>query len=51
VQTIAAQKGMRSAVLDEVVRLVDAKLDANRRAAAAGAADAGLKDKRAQRSA
>jgi hypothetical protein len=52
VQTIAAEKGMRSEVLDEVVRLVDAKLDANRRAAAAaGAADAGVKDKRAQRSA
>src|SRR3989440_4070980 len=44
VQTIAAQKGMRSAVLDEVVRLVDAKLDANRRAAA----DAGVKEPRAQ---
>jgi len=39
VQGIAAQKGMRSAVLDEVVRLVDAKLDANRRASA----DAGVK--------
>ena len=39
VQAIAAQKGMRSAVLDEVVRLVDAKLDANRRASA----DAGVK--------
>src|SRR5437763_2139963 len=36
VQTIAAQKGMRSAVLDEVVRLVDAKLEANRRSADAG---------------
>jgi hypothetical protein len=35
VQTIAAQKGMKSAALDEVVRLVDAKLDSNRRAAAA----------------
>jgi hypothetical protein len=43
VQMIAAQKGMRSAVLDEVVRLVDAKLEANRRAA-----DAGLKEPRAQ---
>jgi len=50
VQTIAAQKGMRSEVLDEVVRLVDAKLEANRRAASA--ADAGLKtDQRAKRSA
>jgi hypothetical protein len=36
VQAIAAQKGMRSAVLDEVVRLVDARLDANRRTAEAG---------------
>ena len=48
VQTIAAQKGMRSEVLDEIVRLVDAKLEANRRATA----DAGLKtDQRAKRSA
>jgi hypothetical protein len=39
VQAIAAQKGMRSAVLDEVVRLVDAKLEANRGASA----DAGVK--------
>jgi len=39
VQAIAAQKGMRSAVLDEVVRLVDAKLESNRRKSA----DAGLK--------
>jgi len=36
VQAIAAQKGQRSAELDEVVRLVDARLDANRRAANAG---------------
>jgi len=34
VQAIAAQKGMRSPVLDDVVRLVDAKLEANRRASA-----------------
>jgi hypothetical protein len=34
VQTVAAQKGMRSAALDEVVALVDAKLEQNRRAAA-----------------
>jgi hypothetical protein len=34
VQAIAAQKGMRSAVLDEVVALVDARLERNRRAAA-----------------
>ncbi len=39
VQAIAAQKGMRSAALDEVVRLVDAKLESNRRKAT----DAGLK--------
>ena len=38
-QTIAAQKGMRSPMLDEIVRLVDAKLEVNR----AKAADAGLK--------
>jgi hypothetical protein len=31
VQTIAAQKGMRSAPLDEVVSLVDAKLEENRK--------------------
>ena len=43
-----AQKGIRSEVLDEVVRLVDAKLEANRRAAA----DAGVKEpQRAKRSA
>jgi len=40
VQAIAAQKGMRSAALDEVVRLVDAKLESNRRKAT----DAGLKE-------
>ncbi|HXM81903.1 MAG TPA: hypothetical protein VN929_08235 [Burkholderiales bacterium] len=34
VKTIAAQKGMRSDVIDEVVALVDARLEANRRAAA-----------------
>jgi len=34
-----AQKGLRSPVLDEVVRLVDAKLESNRRKAA----DAGVK--------
>jgi hypothetical protein len=34
VQAIAAQKGMRLPVLDEVVGLVDAKLEANRRKAA-----------------
>ena len=39
VQTIATQKGLRSPVLDETVRLVDAKLESNRRKVA----DAGLK--------
>jgi hypothetical protein len=34
VQAVAAQKGMRSSVLDEVVKLVDARLETNRRAAA-----------------
>jgi len=34
VQEIARQKGMRSAELDEVVKLVDAKLEENRRKAA-----------------
>jgi hypothetical protein len=33
VRAIAAQKGMKSAVLDEVVALVDARLEANRKAA------------------
>jgi hypothetical protein len=33
VRTIAAQKGMRSAAVDEIVALVDAKLEENRRAA------------------
>jgi hypothetical protein len=47
---IAAQKGMHSPVLDEVVRLVDAKLEANRRAQPA--THAGLKPAdRAQKSA
>jgi len=32
VRTIAAQKGMRSAEVDEIVALVDAKLEENRRA-------------------
>ena len=34
VQSIAAQKGMRNAVVDEVVAVVDARLAANRKAAA-----------------
>ena len=33
VQTVAAQKGMKSAVLDETVALVDARLELNRKAA------------------
>ena len=36
VQAIAALKGMKSPVLDETVRLVDAKLESNRRRADAG---------------
>jgi hypothetical protein len=32
VQAVAAQKGMRSAVIDEIVTLVDAQLEVNRRA-------------------
>src|SRR2546429_3557251 len=38
VQTVAARKGMRLEALDEVVRLVDAKLEANRKAQPAVAA-------------
>src|SRR2546429_2498702 len=34
VKTISAQKGMRSDAVDEIVALVDARLEANRRAAA-----------------
>ncbi|MCX7159346.1 MAG: hypothetical protein NT176_09415, partial [Proteobacteria bacterium] len=34
VKTVAAQKGMKSAVLDEVVALVDARLELNRKAKA-----------------
>ena len=34
VQSIAAQQGMRNAVLDETVALVDARLELNRKAAA-----------------
>jgi hypothetical protein len=34
VQAIAAQKGLRNAVVDETVALVDARLEANRKAAA-----------------
>jgi hypothetical protein len=35
VQTVAAQKGMRNPVIDEVVALVDARLELNRRASQA----------------
>ena len=38
VQAVAAQKGMRSPAIDEVVKLVDARLEMNRRAAAQKAA-------------
>ncbi len=37
VQTVAAQKGLSLPALDEIVRLVDARLEANRQAAAAAA--------------
>jgi hypothetical protein len=35
VQSIAAQKGMHSDVVDRIVATVDARLDANRRASSA----------------
>src|SRR5205814_9739846 len=41
VQPVAAQKGQKLAALDEVVRLVDAKLESDRKAAQAPAAGAG----------
>jgi hypothetical protein len=51
VQTVAAQKGMRLDALDEVVRLVDAKLESNRKAqpavASAGVATASKAQKTA----
>jgi hypothetical protein len=50
VQTIAAQKGMRLAALDEVVRLVDAKLEANRKAQPA-LASAGVAKEKAKKTA
>jgi hypothetical protein len=43
VQTIAAQKGMRSPVIDEVVALVDARLELNRRASDAAVAQSARK--------
>jgi hypothetical protein len=42
VKIIAAQKGMRSDALDEIVALVDARLEANRRAAARPAGKAAV---------
>src|SRR5689334_4347320 len=48
VQTIGKSKGMRSAMLDETVALVDAKLEANR---AKAQANAGLKPAQAQKTA
>jgi hypothetical protein len=43
VQTIAAQKGMRSPVIDEVVALVDARLALNRRTSEAAVAPSARK--------
>ncbi len=43
VQAIAAQKGQRSAVIDEVVALVDAQLEINRRASQAAIAQGARK--------
>jgi hypothetical protein len=37
VQAVAAQKGRRNPVVDEIVRLVDAKLESNRAAKKAAA--------------
>ena len=50
VQTIAATKGMRSATLDETVALVDAKLEANRKAQPSVAA-AGVVQEKAKKTA
>ena len=36
VQAVAASKGMRHPAIDEVVKLVDARLEVNRRASQAG---------------
>jgi hypothetical protein len=43
VQTVAAQKAMRSPVIDEVVRLVDERLELNRRATQAAVSTAARK--------
>jgi len=51
VKTIAAHKGMRSEVLDEVVALVDARLELNRRAADKPVAEAALAPSKAKRTA
>jgi hypothetical protein len=43
VQAVGARKGMRNAVIDEVVSLVDARLELNRRATQAGVAQSARK--------
>jgi len=43
VQAVGARKGMRNAVIDEVVTLVDARLELNRRATQAGVAQSARK--------
>jgi hypothetical protein len=43
VQTVAARKGMRNAAIDEVVALVDARLELNRRATQAAVASQGVR--------
>jgi hypothetical protein len=43
VQAVAAGKGMRNAAIDEVVALVDARLEINRRASQASVAQAARK--------
>ena len=43
VQAVAAQKGMRSAVIDEIVALVDAQLEINRRSSQAAIAQGARK--------
>jgi hypothetical protein len=43
VQAVAARKGMRNPVIDEVVSLVDARLELNRRASQAGVQQAARK--------
>src|ERR1051326_6362920 len=43
VQAVGARKGMRNAVIDEVVTLVDARLELNRRATQAGVSQSARK--------